>query len=616
MSSVIQVLRSSTAGARPTGRAPGELFWNDTDGIFGIVKLDGSTMNLAPDKTIFNHVGEVLADTILKAADVTPNTTIIRTRQEGFSWLVVNANEHITTAGGIKLRALPDGSGTYYAEQFGCDGRNTTVCTAEFQAFVNHVVANRARGVAAGFYRVDDTIWVNGQFVDGATNTNNAGDFTLSIGSGNNNQSGLHYFGPSGTGPEPNNCKPVINFHNCNGYKIENLFIKNQTGDEKAFTTGAQWTSSLGNQRGNAMIDDIRIQGFERGIVVGLASFFAQQFDLFEKVNVQRCVIVETRHPVYLDCKTSDGWTFSHLQMTTYNTATGPKFHLDSPATTMAEKLFEIANSGIGWINSCEIAQFDMASGGICFDVQSDFNIRNVSVEVTDALILKQNIPSTPRNPITLSNIRTHPNAFTTANGVSVDLIGPARVRDSAFPGKIKFNNPIFCSGVVFHHVGDPTNLSEQAIRDICFVPNTAATMNKSILLDIQFLDVTAQPGTYVYDFSYNYVPGPVVHASNAAPNGQTTAFPLLENDNKISRIYAYNLVRAGAIIGAGEIRISRWAATVGSAAVLEFGADPQVILAVDDTDIRNGNVTLNVTNNYTNNVSVELTELNRGYRP
>ena len=46
MSNVLQILRSSTAAARPTGRQPGELFVNFTDGVMGYIDAGGNAVDL------------------------------------------------------------------------------------------------------------------------------------------------------------------------------------------------------------------------------------------------------------------------------------------------------------------------------------------------------------------------------------------------------------------------------------------------------------------------------------------------------------------------------------------------------------------------------------------
>lgn len=45
---VVQILRSTVAGRRPTGRAPGELYVNFTDGVLGYIDGDGLPVDLQP----------------------------------------------------------------------------------------------------------------------------------------------------------------------------------------------------------------------------------------------------------------------------------------------------------------------------------------------------------------------------------------------------------------------------------------------------------------------------------------------------------------------------------------------------------------------------------------
>jgi hypothetical protein len=78
----------------------------------------------------FNNVAALLADT-----RAWPTGQILNTRAEGFSYQVAASgatNQHVTTAGGVKLYVLPGSSG-YNVKAFGAVGDGTADDTAEIQ---------------------------------------------------------------------------------------------------------------------------------------------------------------------------------------------------------------------------------------------------------------------------------------------------------------------------------------------------------------------------------------------------------------------------------------------------------------------------------------------------
>jgi hypothetical protein len=108
----------------------------------------------------FESVTSLLADTVLAYAGtgtakaVAGNTVV--TRSEGFSYAVAASgasDQHVTTAGGVKLYVLPGASG-FNAKAFGAVGDGVTNDTAALQSMVSAVNAlNSARVIFNGYFK-------------------------------------------------------------------------------------------------------------------------------------------------------------------------------------------------------------------------------------------------------------------------------------------------------------------------------------------------------------------------------------------------------------------------------------------------------------------------------
>src|SRR6187402_3337525 len=59
---VLQVLRNAVAGVRPTGKAPGQIYVNFADGVFGFINaagvaVDVASANIATNAVVKNPAG-------------------------------------------------------------------------------------------------------------------------------------------------------------------------------------------------------------------------------------------------------------------------------------------------------------------------------------------------------------------------------------------------------------------------------------------------------------------------------------------------------------------------------------------------------------------------------
>ena len=92
-----------------------------------------------------DDVAALQADTALTYSAGNGNVSagdIVRTRAEGFSYEVVASgatDQHLTTAGGVKVKVLPDGRGAISAAALGVDKTGATDCSAAINGVVGDV---------------------------------------------------------------------------------------------------------------------------------------------------------------------------------------------------------------------------------------------------------------------------------------------------------------------------------------------------------------------------------------------------------------------------------------------------------------------------------------------
>lgn len=125
----------------------------------------------------FNTVTELLADTSLTyvSGNVVAGN-IIQTRSEGFAYQVAASgasDQHVTTAGGVKLYVQPGASG-YNVMAFGALGNGVADDTAEVQTFFDACVGGRGH-IPAGRYRINGSLSLPSNAVLTAVPCNDAG---------------------------------------------------------------------------------------------------------------------------------------------------------------------------------------------------------------------------------------------------------------------------------------------------------------------------------------------------------------------------------------------------------------------------------------------------------
>ena len=127
--------------------------------------LASATAAALYDGPWLDTVAALIADTSLTYAPALPGTVVagdyVQTRKEGFAYQVAASgasDQHVTTAGGVKLYVLAGASGISWLA-FGVAADNITDDTAAVQAFAN-AVTSRDYGAAImhGTVRVTDTI--------------------------------------------------------------------------------------------------------------------------------------------------------------------------------------------------------------------------------------------------------------------------------------------------------------------------------------------------------------------------------------------------------------------------------------------------------------------------
>ena len=103
--------------------------------------------------TIFDSLADLLADTNSFSAD-----TILRTKEEGFSYKVVASGGDVTTAGGVELDVMPGDDGAYNVLAYGAPADGLSDDSVAFtQAFLN---GGKTIAVPDGTYLFDDFVRV------------------------------------------------------------------------------------------------------------------------------------------------------------------------------------------------------------------------------------------------------------------------------------------------------------------------------------------------------------------------------------------------------------------------------------------------------------------------
>ena len=114
-------------------------------------------------------VATLLADTALTYSNA-PQNTIVRTRAEGFAYKVAASgatNQHVTTAGGVKLYVQQTGTG-YNVKAFGASGGGVADDTSAINAAITALTSSSALIFPSGVYVYNGG--VNGMQVTGLTN--------------------------------------------------------------------------------------------------------------------------------------------------------------------------------------------------------------------------------------------------------------------------------------------------------------------------------------------------------------------------------------------------------------------------------------------------------------
>lgn len=93
-----------------------------------------------------------------------PAGAVFATRAEGFAYEVVTTGEHLTTAGGVKLRVLPGKDGAYHLKAFGAKGDGVTDDSVAFQAAVDATL-NGTLFVAPGVYYIGQILCNRGVMI-------------------------------------------------------------------------------------------------------------------------------------------------------------------------------------------------------------------------------------------------------------------------------------------------------------------------------------------------------------------------------------------------------------------------------------------------------------------
>lgn len=556
-------------------------------------------------------------ETLLASTETFLDGDVITTFSGGHCYQVVASGEDLTTAGGAKLKVLPGAGRVLTPEQFGADGSGSTICTAEFQAFLDAVVASKGRGIAAGRYRIDDTVFVNNPFVDSVTDdSGDASAFYLSVGTGESQATGLYYVGGGGTGDAPDEVKPAIAFHNVNFFNLGNICVTNKLDEEERYTCGIRWTGSADTQRGNATVDLFFVRGFERGIVIGMHEKFPDSnMDIFEKVNIHKIHAAHCRYPLYISCKTSDGWTIGHLLSTAYNTSgNGPMFHRLDPDNTASEVIIHLETTGYGTIKSMELAQHDMVADGSGTAVQFDtVHVLGGSLELSNCYSFLQKNASSSRNPTVIHDVRTNVDCFG-ENGRAAWFLGNARLVNCSFAGRIRCYKPLDLVNPAFFSDTDPSMLD---VESSFFNPYGDLSFDQLSILNLRCHD----SGSSLWsDFSFSQIPNlatklPQSQANMSVANATTEVAEIsnvLEGETVELSFFAE---LGGVPVETGRMLLTRVDATNAWGVVNPLTDNSEIDLLIDSSDAANGNFSISVTNLTGSGIDFVVFELFRGQR-
>ena len=110
--------------------------------IYAPVSFSTSTTSLFRGPINLDDVADLVADTTLSYAVNVTAGDIVRTSAEGFAYTVAASgasDQHITTAGGVKLYASPIAEGVWNIQSFGAAGDGSTDDTTAIEIAISHI---------------------------------------------------------------------------------------------------------------------------------------------------------------------------------------------------------------------------------------------------------------------------------------------------------------------------------------------------------------------------------------------------------------------------------------------------------------------------------------------
>jgi len=346
-------------------------------------------------------------------------------------------------------------------EHFGCEVE--TLCTQNFQRFVDWVTHEKGVGEAYGRYYIDDTIHCGGRFQDGKKDDEGGifGGFSLKIGNGSRSEpnyiggasTGLVYIGEPGIGSKPHEVKPALSIHNCREYYLDAV-VSQDHDKAKIYTCGIRFTSTGNVQLANMQSSLLASSNFERGIVVGLNHQTKTNHDCFEKALINRINITQCRHPFYMSTATGDGWVFQQVTIAAYNTGgNGPLFHRNDPLGTLSSTAFEIQRSGNGVVGFIEFAQMDMdRSDSQAASIKlgaGTHRIMGGSCEISGVKMIRTTNPRSGRMTKYIGPISSSLKACD-KNNIAAEFLGPVNLMGTSFSGHVIYGGDIAAHGVGF----------------------------------------------------------------------------------------------------------------------------------------------------------------------